>query len=88
MKFIFPFSLDHINNDKKSGKKRSYKVVYVPKKVCSIVVKFTTCTGFSFVIHLSLMSPSLNLIKHGKSTFSLSWIVMCRGSYLFHDLVS
>lgn len=28
------FSLDHINNDKMSGKNRSYKIVFVPRKVC------------------------------------------------------
>lgn len=27
------FSLDHINNDKMSGKNRSYKIVFVPRKV-------------------------------------------------------
>ena len=27
-------SSDHVNNDKKSGKSRTYKIVFVPKKVC------------------------------------------------------
>lgn len=30
------FSIDHINNDKKNGKSRSYKIVFVPKKVSDI----------------------------------------------------
>lgn len=32
---MFSFT-DHINNDKTSGKSRSYKIVFVPKKVSDI----------------------------------------------------
>ncbi|XP_067016760.1 vacuolar protein sorting-associated protein 33B-like isoform X1 [Acropora muricata] len=35
------FVADHVNNDKKSGKSRSYKIVYVPKKlyVCEMILE-------------------------------------------------
>ncbi|XP_068694332.1 vacuolar protein sorting-associated protein 33B-like isoform X2 [Montipora foliosa] len=35
------FVADHVNNDKKSGKRRSYKIVYVPKKlhICEMILE-------------------------------------------------
>lgn len=35
------FVADHVNNDKKSGKSRSYKIVYVPKKlhICEMILE-------------------------------------------------